>query len=263
MIYIADDAHYYLHDRNIIAKHWTVSCPKLPSSHLETPGVKFRDSAISTPELGPQPEGVEEHEMPVILSWSAPNERTLEIVTSQHQVYFSQLHPRKTQEAITIQNFSHTLNAKRTQFPWRTCAIASSFSQLHELGTLLSKPQKATLGRKLGFVFTGQGAQWYAMSRELLVYPMFMSSLVRSNACFQACGCEWSLLGMVLSFRQRIVLTFTEELLKDESSSRINRPEFSQPICTAVQIALVDLLRSFNVHPTAVIGHSSGDIAAA
>lgn len=53
------------------------------------------------------------------------------------------------------------------------------------------------------------------------------------------------------------------ELLKDKNSSRINDPELSQSICTAVQVALVDLLRSLGVIPAAVIGHSSGEIAAA
>ena len=37
----------------------------------------------------------------------------------------------------------------------------------------------------------------------------------------------------------------------------------SQPACTAVQLALVDLLSSWGIHPKAVVGHSSGEIAAA
>ena len=39
--------------------------------------------------------------------------------------------------------------------------------------------------------------------------------------------------------------------------------DFSQPICTALQIALVDLLDSWGIRPSAVVGHSSGEIAAA
>ena len=49
----------------------------------------------------------------------------------------------------------------------------------------------------------------------------------------------------------------------DETDSLINRPEVSQPMCTALQLALVDLLESFSVFPQAVLGHSSGEIAAA
>jgi NADPH:quinone reductase-like Zn-dependent oxidoreductase/malonyl CoA-acyl carrier protein transacylase len=37
----------------------------------------------------------------------------------------------------------------------------------------------------------------------------------------------------------------------------------SQPACTAVQLALVDLFSSWGIHPKAVVGHSSGEIAAA
>lgn len=44
---------------------------------------------------------------------------------------------------------------------------------------------------------------------------------------------------------------------------KISTPEYSQPLCTALQIALVDLLRSFNIVPAAVVGHSSGEVAAA
>lgn len=47
------------------------------------------------------------------------------------------------------------------------------------------------------------------------------------------------------------------------SEDKIHSPEFSQPICTILQLALVDLLRSFKVTPVIVTGHSSGEIAAA
>jgi len=54
-----------------------------------------------------------------------------------------------------------------------------------------------------------------------------------------------------------------EELLRDKSSTNINSPAYSQPLCTALQIALIDLLEEFGVKPSAVVGHSSGEIAAA
>jgi len=45
--------------------------------------------------------------------------------------------------------------------------------------------------------------------------------------------------------------------------SRIFRAEFSQPLCTVIQITLVDLFRTWSIKPDAVVGHSSGEIAAA
>lgn len=41
-------------------------------------------------------------------------------------------------------------------------------------------------------------------------------------------------------------------------TSSIHKAEYSQPICTAVQIALVEVLKEWNITPALVIGHSSG-----
>ena len=55
----------------------------------------------------------------------------------------------------------------------------------------------------------------------------------------------------------------TDELEKDTETTIINEAHISQPICTAVQLALTDLLRAWRVSPVAVTGHSSGEIGAA
>ena len=58
----------------------------------------------------------------------------------------------------------------------------------------------------------------------------------------------------------RLTLAVADEL---RSSENIDKPEYSQPLSTAVQLALIQLLKSFGVVPQAVVGHSSGEIAAA
>ena len=55
----------------------------------------------------------------------------------------------------------------------------------------------------------------------------------------------------------------TDELLKPEDSSQLHRAEFAQPLSTALQIALVCQFKRLGITPTAVVGHSSGEIAAA
>lgn len=47
------------------------------------------------------------------------------------------------------------------------------------------------------------------------------------------------------------------------NGENIDTPEHSQPLCTALQIALFELLKRFNITASAVVGHSSGEIAAA
>lgn len=59
------------------------------------------------------------------------------------------------------------------------------------------------------------------------------------------------------------LITSPDELSKDDASTRINEPEFSQTLCTVCQIALVDLISGLDVRPKIVFGHSSGEIAAA
>lgn len=57
-------------------------------------------------------------------------------------------------------------------------------------------------------------------------------------------------------------MTLTDELAKPPEESKLGRAAMSQPVCTAVQNALVNLLVSWNVKPMAVAGHSSGEISA-
>jgi acyl transferase domain-containing protein len=60
-----------------------------------------------------------------------------------------------------------------------------------------------------------------------------------------------------------LIVDSTDEFLAAGDASRVNDAEFSQPLCTAVQIGLVNILSAWGVKPTSVIGHSSGEIAAA
>ena len=98
------------------------------------------------------------------------------------------------------------------------------------------------------FLFTGQGSNWHAMGREYLSVGVFGQSIHRSNQILRSLGADWDLL---------------DELRQTESQTRLNKGEISQPATTAIQIALVDLLEGLSVHPEAVLGHSSGEIAAA
>lgn len=60
--------------------------------------------------------------------------------------------------------------------------------------------------------------------------------------------------------RQTQANRISDKLLCEED---IHTPEISQPLCTVLQIALVELLRSFGIVPDVVVGHSSGEIASA
>ena len=54
-----------------------------------------------------------------------------------------------------------------------------------------------------------------------------------------------------------------DELLKDHETSRIHVSTISQPTCTALQLGLVEVWRTWGLNPCFAVGHSSGEIAAA
>ena len=139
---------------------------------------------------------------------------------------------------------------RRSLFSWRLAVPCSTQLELMEaLGNAQITPQRSTTAPRIAYIFTGQGAQWHAMGRELVeTYPVFSSTIRVAEDCLKALGADWSL---------------SDELSKDAAASLIGQPHISQPACTAIQIALVDLFASWDILPVAVAGHSSGEIAAA
>ncbi|KAI9339502.1 hypothetical protein DFJ73DRAFT_947975 [Zopfochytrium polystomum] len=149
-----------------------------------------------------------------------------------------------------LDSLAHTLAAKRTVMPWKSFAVATDLAGLEK--SLTDAPaavrSSPTSAPRVAFVFTGQGAQWWAMGRGLVIFDAYRASMERSQAVLASVGCPWNL---------------AEELGRSEADCNLRLAEYSQPTCTALQVALVDLLRSWGVEPAAVVGHSSGEIAAA
>ncbi|KAL4862002.1 hypothetical protein BDV12DRAFT_203449 [Aspergillus spectabilis] len=144
---------------------------------------------------------------------------------------------------------AYTLAERRTIFDYRGFAVATSLKDLQAV--LERTPPKATRSLKApscAWIFTGQGAQWYAMGRELQDIEVFKNSVCQADSYISSFGSGFSVL---------------DELNQSEENSRINEPRFSQVLCTIVQVALIELLQHWQLRPKAVVGHSSGEIAAA
>ena len=101
------------------------------------------------------------------------------------------------------------------------------------------------------FVLTGQGSQWPEMGKELFArYPQYKRTIEHLDTVLRSLpeAPQWTLQGA---------------LCEKSLVSRVGKVEQSQPLCTAVQIGLVKLLRDWGIKPLATLGHSSGEIAAA
>lgn len=195
---------------------------------------------------------VQDHEhttQPKLIVLSANSESSLSRLVSNLRQWL-----RSDQgQSASFADVVYTLNTRRSKLLWRCSVAASNLNELEEaLGNAKLRPVKSARDVALAFVFTGQGAQWFAMGRELLTDSEsheFASSIAICNQIMKDLGCEWDLV---------------EELIKDEKSSRLGKARFAQPMTTAIQIALVDLLgTTYGIRPHAVYGHSSGEIAAA
>jgi acyl transferase domain-containing protein len=100
----------------------------------------------------------------------------------------------------SLPDLAYTMNERRTHFPWRLAVQSSSLPALQEeLTSHTLKPVNAQQKPRLGFVFTGQGAQWFAMGRELIyAYPIFREALQEGGTYMRWLGAQWDPIGKTL-----------------------------------------------------------------
>ncbi|MFD7507521.1 SDR family NAD(P)-dependent oxidoreductase, partial [Streptomyces sp. NPDC059850] len=101
---------------------------------------------------------------------------------------------------------------------------------------------------KTAFVFPGQGSQWAGMAVELMDTAPAFAARVHECAAALAEFTDWSLVDVLRGV---------------EGAPSLERVDVVQPVLFSVMVSLAELWRSFGVEPSAVVGHSQGEIAAA
>ncbi|RYP33985.1 hypothetical protein DL767_004506 [Monosporascus sp. MG133] len=157
-------------------------------------------------------------------------------------------------QSVSMEDLAYTLGSRRSHLPERGFVVARASSIRDDVTlTRLRTPLEDSRGspQDFAFVFTGQGAQWPEMSKELFAeFPVFRKAVSEMEAALSLLPHppSWSL---------------KEIILEPKATSKIMEPLYAQPTCTAIQIGLIKLLASWGFVPSAVLGHSSGEIAAA
>ncbi|MFG2504778.1 amino acid adenylation domain-containing protein [Streptomyces rubiginosohelvolus] len=159
--------------------------------------------------------------------------------------------------AVDLDDLGHTLAHRRQHLPERLAVVHTSRASLdealaaHERGEphprVVHGRARDAADRGLVWVFTGMGPQWWGMGRQLLEEePVFRDAVTACDRALREFA-DWSLV---------------EELTAEESVSRMTETWLAQPANFAVQVGLAALWRSHGVRPDAVVGHSTGEIAA-
>ncbi|KAK2051561.1 polyketide synthetase [Colletotrichum caudatum] len=188
--------------------------------------------------------------------FSAASEKALAEMLSGYHEYL-EAHPD-----IDLRSIAFTLNQRRSTLEKRAVISAADKESLKAKLEARSKQDSPsgmpgvksldTRPRVLG-VFTGQGAQWPRMGADMVLASPAARAIMEEL--------EDSL--QTLPREDRPSWSLVDELLAPPETSRMHQALISQTLCTAVQVMLVQLLRSAGIVFSAVVGHSSGEISAA
>lgn len=239
-----------LHGTNTIPAHLPVKRMSVNSfrygrtnSHIMIEGVNSFLPDYKLGQTKTKTRGALNLKRPFLLPFSAHDKPTLTLNINAYG---------KMASKYNLLDLGYTLGNRRSNLQSRAFVVVSaatleaSFQNDGAAFAFANKKKTPTLG----FAFTGQGAQWPKMGAELMaIYPSFLKTIRKLDQALGELvdGPEW---------------TLEDTLLEDAQTSLVNEAEFSQPLCTATQIALVELLASWSIHPVITVGHSSGEIAA-
>lgn len=191
------------------------------------------------------------------LTFSAATATALRSMLSQHLAYI------ESNPEARLDDIAYTLQHRRSTLAHRAAIVATTTEQalqsLHDAASkdIVDGSSRSKLHRgpaKILGIFTGQGAQWPRMGAEMVEKsPFALACIDRLDKSLQTLPTE----------KDRPIWTLKEQLLAGPETSRITKALLSQPLCAAIQILLVDILKAAGVSFTAVVGHSSGEIGAA
>jgi acyl transferase domain-containing protein/acyl-CoA synthetase (AMP-forming)/AMP-acid ligase II/acyl carrier protein len=190
-------------------------------------------------------------EPPYVLPLSAQQSQAIPLVAKKYAEFLAR------QSDISLSDLCYNAALRRSHLTHRAAIVFATREQLQERLQILARgePHYAVArGREQGkrpkivFVCSGQGQQWWAMARALLGKEgVFRASVEECDRLLRPYT-QWSL---------------CQELLRDEKKSRVEETEVAQAAIFAVEVALAALLRSWQIVPDAVVGHSIGEVAAA
>ncbi|MCF6439122.1 type I polyketide synthase [Pseudoalteromonas luteoviolacea] len=155
-----------------------------------------------------------------------------------------------TQTAASLADVCFSAANQRTHFAHRLTLVASSIQDAQQ--QLRDKTYHIDTASedapKLAFLFTGQGAQYLNMGKQLFeTQPLFRESLEHCDDILRP-----------------LDVPLLDLLYSDNADAEVlNQTVYTQPVLFSLEYALAKLWLSWGVRPDAVMGHSVGEYVAA
>lgn len=227
------------------------------NAHLILQGYDQKSSQGSETQVSKPSSG---KESPLVTTLSARSKTALNTLAKSFADWLGADNPHSLKEIC------YTTNVRNTHHEYRLAIVADSKQELAEsldhwvqeesdlwllegrAGNTIRDKSNHDNTSNIVFVFSGQGAQWWGMGRQLLNSHSGFRATIETLDALLSKHADWSLL---------------EELERSQQDSRIAATNIAQPAIFAIQVALLDMWKKMGVIPRAVTGHSIGEVAAA
>jgi acyl transferase domain-containing protein/thioesterase domain-containing protein/acyl carrier protein len=194
-----------------------------------------------------------------MLMLSTKTDSALDKATNNLAEFLQKRADNKSFLANDFADMAFTLQVGRKDFAYRRAIVCQDSDEAVEIlqnqetlknYTYVNNPENKP---KIVFMFPGQGEQ----------YPNMGLSLYKNEVVFKRCVDECrKILLEYINFDIRKIL-FPRPGEKKQAAELLDQTQYTQPALFVIEYALAKLFMSWGIKPQAVIGHSSGEYAAA
>ena len=204
-----------------------------------------------------------DHNFPLMYVFSAQSKKALKALAGKYLDGYGD-------GEIPLRDISYTALQRRAKLDYRLTFPAYVESEFRDKLKAfivdqerenLTATRKKTGELKLAFVFSGQGAQWWGMGKDLLAVPAFREVLIECDILLKKHISEHKA-DYGVTHQEWSILEEFERKTEENSLLDAGNIEITQVSLFALQVALANVWKSYGVIPDAVVGHSMGEPAA-